>query len=115
MEKRKKGEQISVMSVPVAEAIANGQSLELFGDNLFIDADLSEDQLPIGMQLRLGQAILEVSGEPHNGCSKFTARFGADALKLTACKENKHLRLRGVYLFVVEGGEVCIGDVLQQI
>ena len=99
----------------VARAIANGQDLELFGDNLFIDFDFGAANLSIGQQLKLGDAILVVSEEPHDGCSKFAKRFGMEALQLTACKEYKHLRLRGVYLFVVSSGMVCIGDILQKI
>ena len=113
--KRKKEEQVSVMSVPVADAIANGQSWELFGDNLFIDSDLSEKALPDRSRWRLGDAILELSSEPHVGCSKYKARFGGDALRFISCKEYKSLRMRGVYFFVVQSGKIEIGDVLQQI
>ena len=47
-EKRQKWEQIAVMSTMVAETIANGQSLELFGDNLFIDEDFGETHFTVG-------------------------------------------------------------------
>ena len=73
--------QLTVMQRDVAELVANGQSLALFGDNLFVDLDLSVANLPIGSRLRVGAAVVEVTPMPHDGCSKFKARFGADALR----------------------------------
>jgi len=112
--KRKPSEQIAVMSVSVAEAIANGQSWTLFGDNLFVDSDLREQSFPVGQRYFLGETILEVSHEPHTGCSKFQNRFGAEALKLISSTEYKSRRLRGIYFIVVKGGEIRLGDILQQ-
>jgi hypothetical protein len=113
--KKCKEEQIAVMSSVVAEIIANGQSLELFGDNLFVDADFELPMFPIGSQWQLGGAILQVSSEPHNGCSKFKQRFGVDALKITALKNNRSLRLRGIYVFVISSGQVTVGDSFVQL
>ena len=102
--------QITVMQVEVAELMANGQPLTLFGDNLFVDLDLSAANLPIGSQLRVGGAILEVTPKPHNGCKKFVARFGLAALQFMAKPELRARNLRGIYLRVVEAGEVSPGD-----
>ncbi len=102
--------QITVMESPVAELIANGQSQELFGDQLFVTLDLSAEHLPTGSRVRIGSALLEVTPLPHNGCSKFMARFGNDALKLVSMKPLRHRNLRGVYMTVVEDGEVAVGD-----
>ena len=41
-------EQIATMNHQVAEYFANGQSLTLYGDALFLDIDMREDNLPIG-------------------------------------------------------------------
>src|SRR5262245_32852641 len=68
--------QLAVMQANVATLIANGQSLALFGDQLFLDLDLSAENLPPGSRLLVGTALLEVTPEPHNGCSKFRGRFG---------------------------------------
>ena len=68
----------------VAALIANGQPLTLFGDNLFVDLDISTANLPSGTRLRVGEALVEVTPKPHNGCSKFEGRFGADALRFVA-------------------------------
>lgn len=102
--------QVAVMRVDVARLIANGQSLGLFGDNMLVDLDLSAGNLPIGSLLQVGQAQLQVTPEPHDGCRKFKQRFGQDALALTADQRFKDHRLRGVYLCVRSGGTVMVGD-----
>lgn len=102
--------QLTVMQLEVATLVANGQPLELFGDNLFVDLDLSRERLPTGSRLRVGGATLEVTPLPHNGCRKFRARFGADALRFVARADTRHRNLRGVYMRVVEAGEVAAGD-----
>jgi MOSC domain-containing protein YiiM len=50
---------------------------------------------------------------PHDGCRKFRARFGADALRLVARRETRGRNLRGIHLKVVEDGDVCVGDEIQ--
>lgn len=104
--------QLTVMQRDVAELIANGQPLELFGDNMIVELDLSNENLPTGSRLRVGSAMLEVTPMPHNGCRKFRARFGLDALQLVSDKALRHRNLRGVYMRVVESGEVTTGDVV---
>lgn len=102
--------QITAMQADVAELIANGQPLTLFGDNLFLELDLSVGNLPVGSRLRIGGAVLEVTPVPHNGCKKFQARFGQEALRFVSGKELRHRNLRGIYLRVVEAGDVRPGD-----
>ena len=102
--------QVTVMEIDVAEMIANGQPLTVFGDNLFLALELSVENLPTGSRLRLGRALLEVTAKPHNGCRKFAARFGHDALRLVANPQLRHRNLRGIYMSVVEAGEVAVGD-----
>lgn len=105
--------QLAVMEESVSQLIANGQPPELAGDNLWLDLDLSEANLPIGSRLRIGTVILEVTPQPHNGCRKFRERFGEAALQLVWNKENRHRNLRGIYLRVVESGQVCVGEAVE--
>jgi MOSC domain-containing protein YiiM len=53
---------------------------------------------------------VEVTPMPHNGCRKFRARFGPDAVELVSDPQLRQRNLRGIYLRVVEPGDVAIGD-----
>jgi hypothetical protein len=110
---REPNEQLAVMRREVAELIANGQPLTTFGDNLFVDLDLTAENLPAGTRLRVGRALLEMSPEPHEGCRKFKGRFGQDALKFVSGLASRGQNLRGVYWKVIEAGEVAVGDPIQ--
>ena len=105
--------QITVMQTDIAELIANGQPLALFGDNLFLDLDLSIENLPSGSRVAIGGALLEVTPKMHKGCKKFAARFGVDALRFVATPEGRVRRFRGLYLKVVEAGDIIAGDAVE--
>lgn len=107
--------QLAVMQVHVAELVANSQPLVLFGDNVFLELDLSAANLPPGSRLRAGSVTLEVTAAPHNGCRKFRARFGDGALRFVSKPALRHLNLRGVYMRVIEGGELSAGDPVEVI
>ena len=106
--KAKPGDQISMMNLDVACVIANGQSVVLFGDNLFTTLDLREEHLLVGTRLQIGEAVLKVSATPHVPCGQFKARFGAAAFECAA----RDPRIRGVYLTVMESGTVRLGDAI---
>jgi hypothetical protein len=111
-EPRNPSTSLTVMEDGVARLIANGQSLALFGDQIFVDLDLSRANLPAGSRVRMGSATLVVTPTPHDGCQKFRARFGTAALRLVSGKAHRHLNLRGVYMRVVQDGDVAVGDVV---
>lgn len=107
--------QLAVMQLDVGETIANGQPLPLFGDNLILELDLSDANLPPGSRVKAGGAILEVTPLPHTGCRKYRARFGDAALRFISRPEIRDRHLRGIYMRVVEGGELGPGDAVEVI
>ena len=92
---------------------ATRERMPLAGDQVYVDLDLSVDNLPAGTVLDFGDAALEVTAAPHTGCAKFSARFGVDALRLTATPEGRSLRLRGINTRVLRSGVIRIGDVVR--
>lgn len=105
--------QITVINTRVADLVGNGQSRTLFGDNLFLDLDLSTLNLPAGTELALGDSRLVVTPEPHNGCAKFHQRFGADALRFVQNSATRHLNLRGIHFRVIRSGAIATGMSIQ--
>lgn len=110
---RKPETQLTVMQADVAELLANGQPLTLFGDNVFLELDLSSENLPTGSRVRVGGVVLEMTPMPHNGCRKFQGRFGTDALRFVSMKELRHRNLRGIYMRVVQAGHLRPGDTVE--
>jgi MOSC domain-containing protein YiiM len=103
--------QVTLMSVRVLAAIEPDESRwHLSGDQLLVDFDLSLENLPIGTHFLVGDAQLVVSEDPHTGCSKFSGRFGSDALRWVNGPEGREGRYRGMNARVVRGGVVRIGD-----
>ena len=108
--------QLTLMNSRCLALVAGSQDRwPLAGDNLIVDLDLSLANLPAGHRLRIGEAILEVSAEPHTGCAKFSRRFGADALRFVNAPERKALRLRGILARVVQAGIVTVGGRIQKL
>lgn len=102
--------QLATMRTDFARVVANGQPLELHGDNLFLSLDLSDENLPAGSRLRVGEALLEVTPKAHNGCKKWAQRFGLAPMRLNMSARFRPRHLRGIYLRVVEDGECAVGD-----
>ncbi len=109
--------QLNVMSARAVDLVAAGdrERWALAGDQLYVDLDLSEENLPPGTRLALGTAVIEVTAEPHTGCAKFHARFGGDAHRFVNTKQHRHLRLRGLNAKVVEPGTVRRGDAIRKL
>ncbi len=108
--------QITVMNSRLIELVAqNKERWALAGDQLYLDLDLSDDNLPAGTRLAIGLAVIEVSAEPHTGCNKFSARFGVEAMKFVNSPVGRQFHLRGINTRVVQGGTIRIGDRIRKV
>ena len=103
--------QLNLMNSRVIALVAGSRDRwPLAGDQLFVDLDLSKENLPAGTRLAMGSAIIEVTSVPHLGCKKFVARFGLEAMKFVNSRRGKKLCLRGINAKVVKPGRVSTGD-----
>ena len=108
--------QLTVISTRVLAAIEPDRARwPLAGDQLFVDLDLSVENLPAGRRLAIGSAVIEVSDTPHTGCAKFSARFGSDALRWINSPTGRAYRMRGLNAQVVEAGTVRVGDAVRTV
>jgi hypothetical protein len=108
--------QITLMNSRVIALVAGDKERwPLAGDQLYVDMDLSAENLPPGTRLKIGGAVIEVSAQPHTGCAKFIARFGLDAQKFVNSPEGKQLHLRGINARVIQSGAIQIGDLVRKI
>ncbi len=108
--------QLNIMNSRVIALLAQAEDRwQLAGDQLFIDMDLSTENLPPGTQLALGSAVIEVTAQPHTGCKKFVARFGRDAMIFVNSPLGKQLHLRGINAKVVQSGVIRVGDIVERI
>jgi hypothetical protein len=110
------GMQLNIMNARVIALVAGEKSRwPLAGDQLFIEMDLSAENVPPGTRLALGSAVIEVTDQAHTGCKKFAARFGLDALKLVNSPVGRQLQLRGVNARVVQSGVIRVGDLVKKL
>jgi hypothetical protein len=108
--------QLTLMSTRVLAAMEPDESRwPVAGDQVYLDLDLSEENLPVGTRLLVGDAEVEVTALPHTGCSKFAARFGQDALRWISTHEGRALRMRGMYVRVLRTGAVRVGDTVRRL
>lgn len=108
--------QLNIMNSRVIALVAqHPERWALAGDQLFIDMDLSPENLPPGTQLSIGSAIIEVTSEPHTGCKKFVSRFGLDAMVFVNSGIGKKLNLRGINAKVIQAGTIRTDDLAEKI
>jgi hypothetical protein len=107
--------QLNVMNSRAVALVAQSKDRwPLAGDQIFLDLDLSAENLPAGTNLMLGSAVIKVCAPPHLGCQKFVARFGLDAMKFVNSSLGRELHLRGINAKVVEPGVFRVGDVVKK-
>ena len=108
---------ITVMSSRMASLLGEtAEAQALAGDQLYVDLDISHDNLPAGARLAIGDdVVLVVSAKPHAGCAKFKARFGEEVLGFVNSEVGSRLRLRGLNARVESGGPVRLGDVVRRL
>ena len=108
--------QLNLMNSRVVALVSQDKERwPLAGDQLFVDFDLSETNVPAGTKLAIGTAVIEVTAEPHTGCSKFVERFGVDAMTFVNSRAHQDLHLRGVNARVVRPGALRVGDTIAKL
>ena len=108
--------QLTLMNVRSALLVAQTpERRQLAGDQLFVDLDLSLENLPPGTQIQIGDATVEITALPHRVCGMFVSRFGVDAMKFVNSEVGRELNLRGVNARVVAGGTVRTGDPIRKL
>ncbi|HMF75652.1 MAG TPA: MOSC domain-containing protein [Bryobacteraceae bacterium] len=80
-----------------------------FGENLTTEG-FHEEQVHIGDRYRIGSAVVEVT-QPRMPCSKLALRFGLPDMVKRFWQSGRS----GIYLAIVEEGELGSGDAVEQI
>ena len=108
--------QVTLMNARILRLISGEEGrMPLAGDNLIVDLDLSDENIAPGQRLSVGEAVLEVTEVPHNGCGAFLDRYGKDAVKFVNSPEGKRLHLRGLHAKVITAGVVSVGDEVRKV
>jgi hypothetical protein len=108
--------QLNIMNARFTALIAgSADRWQLAGDQLYLDLDIGEENLPVGTRVAIGDAVIEVTAVPHTGCQKFSARFGLEARRFVNSEVGKALRLRGLNARVVTPGTVRRGDPVRKL
>lgn len=109
--------QLSLMNARFLRQIAGEEdAMCLAGDNLIVDLDLSDANLPSGSRLAIGETVvIELTEVPHTGCTKFAGRYGNEARAFANDKSRRTIHLRGRYARTIAGGTVDVGDVVRKV
>jgi hypothetical protein len=108
--------QLNIMNARVVALVAQARERwPLAGDQLFVDLDLSAANMPAGTRIAIGSAVVEVTPQPHLGCQKFVARFGAEAMKFVNSPLGRELNLRGINARVVQPGSIRVRDMARKL
>ncbi len=101
--------QVSILPARVLDLVWRDREGTVHpGDPIVADLETSEANLPEGTLLRIGTAVVRVSGVWNDGCAKWKVRYGAAAHAWV--RAHPALRLRGILCSVEQDGEVRLGD-----
>jgi hypothetical protein len=107
--------QLTLINARLIDLIAGDrQRWPLAGDQLFLDFDLSQENLPVGTRLEIGSAVIEITAKAHTGCKKFVARYGLPAMEFVNSPLGRRMNLRGIYAKVVQAGSIRVGNVVKK-
>jgi len=108
--------QLTIMNTRVLAAFAPDRAMwPLAGDQLYADLDISLESMPAGTRLAIGDAEVVVTAKLHTGCSLFMRRYGAASLAWISSPAGTELRMRGVYVRILRGATIRVGDVIHRI
>jgi hypothetical protein len=108
--------QVTVMNARAIALVAGSRDRwPLAGDQLFVDFDLSAENVPPGTRLAIGGAVIEVTDQPHTGCGSFMRRYGRDATKFVNSRQGRKLQLRGINTRVIQAGQIRVGDLARKL
>lgn len=108
--------QLNIINARAISLVAQDRERwPLAGDQLYLDLDLSRENLPAGTRLAIGDALIEVTPQPHTGCKKFVARFGLEAMKFVNSGVGRELNLRGINARVIRRGVIRVGDLARKV
>lgn len=110
------GIQVSILPMRVMDLVwRDRKGTPHPGDPIVADLDCGLDNLPEGSLIQAGTAVLRVSDQFNDGCVKWKARYGADALAFLTAAGHTTLRLRGILCAVEQDGLVTGYDRLRVI
>jgi hypothetical protein len=108
--------QLTLMNARAALLVAGQPDRrQLAGDQLYVDFDLSEQNISPGTRLEVGSAVIEATLPPHLGCNKFAERFGPDARRFVNSPIGRKLRLRGLNAKIISPGTVRVSDLIKKV
>jgi len=110
--------QVTIMNARVAALISGDPEPGTWaqcGDQLYVDLDISEQNMPAGTRVGIGDLELEIQAEPHTGCVQFRGWWGPEALRFISTKQGLALRMRGANAVVVQPGTVRPGDIARML
>ena len=108
--------QLNIMNSRLTDLLAGSRDRwVLAGDQMYVDFDITEANVPPGTLLAIGSAVIAVTDQPHTGCAKFSQRFGLDAHRFVNASARTQMHLRGINAKVAEEGSIRPGDRIKKL